>query len=151
MTTTSSSRELSKLASQASAAMSRVENSVKDEPTPGHEINAYGSYYRVTALAKALALADEAIQHAPSDAALIYLKAGFLAWAGRFQEAATLYESIIGGSEIARHAMTQLAWVYVRLNRIADAQRIVDRHNAVLVANPLPGIPALSLQRLGLS
>jgi tetratricopeptide (TPR) repeat protein len=151
MTTTSSSRELSKLASQASAAMSRIEDSVKDEPTPGYEINAYGTYYRLTALAKALALADEAIQHAPSDATLIYLKAGFLAWAGRFQEAATLYESIIRKSEIARPAMTQLAWVYIRLNRIADAQRIIDSHNAVLVANPQTGVPALSLQRLGVS
>jgi hypothetical protein len=120
--------------------MRRIENSVREERRTGYARNAFGDYYREAGFQKVLALVLEAEELSHLDGATRFSRAGFLSWAGLFEAAVAEYLTVIAEwPNYAQPARSGLAIAYGRMGRIADAQRVIDEHNAVLAASPGSG------------
>lgn len=143
-------RAASKALARAHAAMRRLESSVIDSPKPGYARNAYGAYFRLEVFERVLALAAEAEALSHLDGGVGYAVAGFLSWAGYFDRAAYAYESVIASyPDYLQPARLGVAVAYGHLGRVRDAQDAVDAYNLALSRHPSPGMPPLSLERLG--
>lgn len=130
--------------------MSRIENSVRDAAKSGFERNTYGSYYRPAALDDVFALLEQAERIHPLGGATRYLRAGYLAWAGRWPEAAATYEEVLASfPSYASPAMVQLAWVYGLMGNLDRTRALLDRHNAQLLSEGSP-LPPVKIEQLNL-
>jgi tetratricopeptide (TPR) repeat protein len=142
--------QASRLVAKANARMSRIENSVRDEPTSGYERNAYGNYFRPAALVEVFALLDQARRVHDLEGAPDYLRAGYLAWAGRLREAAEAYEAVLKSSpRYTAPALAQLARVYGLLGELALTHELIERHNTEIRARS-PLLPLLTIEKLNL-
>lgn len=83
--------EVVRIVSKADRLMTRLENSVSETKKAGFVQNAYGAFYKPEKFQAILELMTEAEKIDPSDHNTPYLKAGYLAWAGRLEEAEALY------------------------------------------------------------
>ena len=112
----------------------RIEESAIEEFRPGYIRNQFGGYDDEKATQKLLTRFEELISEAPDDDYLVYLFAGALARASRYEESVELYQRLSkANGQYADSSAMLLPLVFWLSGDRSAAEAALDNYNAPLL------------------
>jgi hypothetical protein len=113
----------------------RIEGTVCDDLRPGFIENMYGSFDREDLTSELLAVYEQLRERDPTDVYLTYRYAGALMRASKFDDARTMYTSIV---ESNTSALLMLAMLELKCGNKPGAEARLGEYNQRCIAEGMP-------------